>query len=298
MSWFSGFEHVCRADVPLRDMTWVKLGGPAGWLVEPRDEPECCALLARCRDAGLPWRMLGAGANILVPDEGYRGAVFRLRGENFEEVEYDGNRVSVGAGVELPRLVRETIQRGLVGLESLAGIPGVMGGVIRMNAGGKYGEIASFVREVSLIEPDGELTRRSASDIAFSYRSSNLAGCVILGASLELPSGDAQAAWQRHKEIWNEKYGAQPPVAARSAGCIFKNPAGQKAGRLLDQCGLKGTRIGAAEISEKHANFIVAYPGASARDVIDLIRLAKDRVWNETGVVLELEVDIWDENKP
>lgn len=293
MSWYEGFEPIGRHDVPLSQYTWYRLGGPARWFFQPRDEAEAAALVDRCRRCEIPWRLLGQGANVLVRDEGFNGAVIQLVGPHFERVEYDGAGLCAGAGVDLPRLIRDSIQQGLVGLETLAGIPGTVGGATRMNAGGRYGEIGQFVRSVLVLEADGRIVSRKAAEVGFAYRRTNLAGCAVLATILELQPGAREAALERHRRIWNEKYAQQPAVALRTAGCIFKNPPQQLAGQLLDQAGLKGVRIGGAQISDKHANFIVAGPDAKARDVLELIGLARDRVWNISGVQLELEIDVW-----
>lgn len=293
MSWYAGFEPICRPDCPLAEYTWYRLGGPARWLFEPRDDAELAGLVAACRGAGVPWRVLGRGANVLVRDAGFDGAVLRLDAPFFQRVIYENSQVTAGAGVDFPKLVKETLQRGLVGLEALAGIPGTMGGVTRMNAGGRYGEIGRFVRRVRVLEADGALNDRSAETLGLGYRRTALEGCIVIATTLELGPGDREAALARHKHIWNEKYDSQPPVSARSAGCIFKNPPGHAAGRLIDQAGLKGTRAGQAEISARHANFIVAHDGATAADVIGLIELARQRVREQFGVALETEVEIW-----
>jgi len=293
MSWFNGFEKIVRADAPLREFTWYRLGGPARWLCLPRDENELTALLQRIRENGIDWRVLGKGANLIVRDEGFDGAVLHLRGPAFERVEIDGPLVTAGAGADLPTLVRATLDAGLVGMEVLAGIPGTVGGAVRMNAGGRYGEIREFIRELSLLTPDAEIVDKPASEIDFAYRHTNLAGAIVLGAAFALEPGDVEAARRRHQEIWRAKYATQPPMAARSSGCIFKNPPGDAAGRLLDETGLKGTRVGGAEISTRHANFIVAGDDATAADVLNLIQLAKERVREATGIELQPEVEIW-----
>jgi UDP-N-acetylmuramate dehydrogenase len=294
MSWFAGFEPIVRSEAPLAEYTWYRLGGPARWLVQPRDEVELATLLNRCADAGISWRVLGRGANVLVSDEGVDGAVFKLSGPGFDQVSYSRDVVTAGAAADFPRFIRDTLDRGVIGLEVLAGIPGTVGGVVRMNAGGRYGEIRQFVKDVKVLDTQcGEVMTRTPKEMGFSYRHTELGGAIVLGARLQLQSGDRNAALARHKEIWNEKYEKQPPLSVRSAGCIFKNPPGESAGRLLDAAGLKGARVGGAEISPKHANFIVAHPSATARDVLDLARLAADRVWNATGVKLEMEVEVW-----
>ncbi len=293
MTWSNGLEDICQADVPLREYTWYGLGGPARWLLTPHDEDELADVLRRCKEHGVAWRVLGRGANVLVRDAGFDGTVIHLAGPTWENVRYDPPLVYAAGGVDFPRLVRDTIERGLVGLESLAGIPGTVGGAVRMNAGGRHGSIAQFVREARLLDSDGQIQTRSGEQLHFGYRSSGLNGCIVTGVTLGLAAGDRVAALERFRRLWNEKYASQPPLSARSAGCIFKNPPGHAAGRLIDQAGLKGQRCGGAEISSRHANFVVAHPGATAQDVLDLIRLAQERVRSTTGIDLELEVEIW-----
>lgn len=305
MTWYSGLEEICRPDVPLRDFTWYHLGGSARWFFTPRSEQQLRDLLARCRGHGVPWRVLGRGANILVRDQGFDGAVIHLRTppwiprsdpaalSEFEQVTYDGPLLAAGAGAEFTRLVRQACNRGLGGLEALAGIPGTLGGIVRMNAGGRYGEIREFVRSVRVLDAAGQVRELTPAQVGFSYRHTALDGCIVLGAALELRPADAAALTARYREIWNNKFATQPPVSERSAGCIFKNPPGQSAGALIDQSGLKGARRGGAEISRKHANFIVAAEGATAQDVLDLIAHAQERVQAEKGVLLEREVEVW-----
>jgi UDP-N-acetylmuramate dehydrogenase len=293
MSWCDGFRSVSRADTPLAEYTWYRLGGPARWLIQPRDPAELGAVVAACQAAGVRWRVLGRGANVLVRDEGFDGAVLRLCGAAFEHVQVDPPFVIAGAGADFPKLIRASIDAGLCGLEALAGIPGTLGGVIRMNAGGRHGEIATWVETVDVLDGAGRVRRIPAGDMGFSYRGTTLQGGIVLGARLRLAPGERESALRRYRAIWNEKAASQPAVGERSAGCIFKNPPGQAAGRLLDEAGLKGARIGDAEISARHANFIVAGPQAKAQHVLDLIALARDRVWNRSGVRLELEVELW-----
>lgn len=297
MTLFAGLESIVRADVPLRDFTWYGLGGPARWLATPRSEAEAAEVLTRCRDAGVTWRVLGKGANLLVRDEGVEGLVLTFCGADESRrcatFSFDGTRVTAGAGADFTKLVQLCVNRGLGGLENLAGIPGSMGGIVRMNAGGKYGSISQYVRRVRVLEADGRIVDRDAAAVGFAYRRTNLEGAVVLAAELELSEGDPAALTRRFREIWLEKAARQPAVSERSCGCVFKNPPGQAAGALIDRAGLKGHRVGGAEISRRHANFIVADRGATARDVLDLAMFAKDRVRHETGIELEFEVEIW-----
>lgn len=293
MTWCSGLEEVCRADVPLREFTWYKLGGPARWFVTPRDEAELQLVLKRLRDAGVAWRVLGHGANVLVRDGGFDGAVIHLSSVAFAESTIDGETVIARGGADFPKLVKRACNRGLGGLEILAGIPGTLGGIVRMNAGGKYGDISQVVCEVSVVDGSGEARTLSKDEVQFAYRKTSLAGSVVTGARLMLREESPPDLVDRFRQIWNEKYATQPPVSERSAGCIFKNPPGHSAGRLVDQAGLKGRRVGGATISAKHANFIVADASATATDVLELVNIAKDRVLQEFGVELQLEVEVW-----
>ncbi|MGE0481591.1 MAG: UDP-N-acetylmuramate dehydrogenase [Phycisphaerae bacterium] len=292
-TWCSDWEAICRPDAPLREHTWYRLGGPARWLLAPRDEHELAAILARCRESEIPVRILGHGANLLVRDEGVNGAVIVLRGPAFEYAEFSADRIVAAAGADFPLLVKRACSRGLSGLELLAGIPGSLGGIIRMNAGGRHGEIAAAVDRVRFIDREGVFRESAAREIGFRYRHTNLDGCVIVGATLRAGRGAPEELLTRFREIWSEKYATQPAVSERSAGCIFKNPPGHSAGALVDRAGLKGRRAGAAEISRKHANFIVAHDGAQAADVVKLIELAQEEVWRQFSIRLETEVEIW-----
>lgn len=293
MSWCNGLEAICRPDAPLRDFTWYRLGGPARWLVEPRDPAELREVVLRLKHEGVPWNVLGQGANVLVPDEGYPGAVIRLSQPAFLSVNAGDETITVGAGVDGPRLIRRLLADDRVGLEVLAGIPGTVGGFVRMNAGGRHGSISQFVRTVEILDAHAELRSRDAAEVGFTYRRTALDGAIVLFAVLAVPAGDGAAAMERHRMIWNQKAATQPAMKERSAGCIFKNPPQAAAGALLDAAGLKGVSRGGARFSEKHANFIVAEAGASTRDVVELIELARERVRATHGIELQLEVDAW-----
>lgn len=291
MNWFSGLEGICQLEVPLAEHTWYGLGGPARWFFTPHTEEQLGAVLERCAQNAIPWHILGRGANVLVRDRGVDAAVIKL---SWERLELDNPQaVYAAAGVDFTSLVKLTAERGYRGLENLAGIPGSVGGIIRMNAGGKHGYVAQYVRSVQVMSPRATVLTRRPEEMGFGYRSSRLDGAVVIGAVFRLEPGDPQATIARFREIWREKHAAQPAVSAKSAGCIFKNPPGHAAGKLIDEAGLKGHRYGGAEISTKHANFIVAYPGATAQDVLNLIEVAKERVLKSTGIELGLEVEIW-----
>jgi UDP-N-acetylmuramate dehydrogenase len=286
-------------EVPLGKKTWFGIGGAARILAHPRSIDELAAIVKRCHEAGAPAYVLGAGANLLVADEGVDGVVVELSAPAFTAMNVAGNIVRVGAGYHLFKLVNETVKLGLAGVDVLAGIPATVGGAVRMNAGGAYGDIGRIVRSVTLMDSHGEVYTHDRGDLVFSYRSTNIAARFILGAELELEVQDPDELNKRFKQVVAYKQATQP-LAANSAGCTFKNPqddpaTGEKrpAGKLIDRAGLKKTRIGGAEVSEQHANFIVCHEGCTATDVLALIEQVKRVVLEKFGVELEREVVVW-----
>ncbi len=293
MNLFEDLPDICRSDVPLGPLTWFKLGGPAEYLLEPRTETELATVIGRCRDAGLPLRFLGLGANVLVSDGGVKGAVVRLVKDHFTRTIIEGARVIAGAGVDMTKLVRKLVRRGLAGLEHLAGIPGTIGGGIAMNCGGRYGEIATAVRRVRVAGTDGVIRERERDDLSFTYRRCSLDDDCVVSAEFEFHESDPVELERRFREIWNYKQSTQPPLGAQSVGCIFRNPNGRSAGEIIDQAGLKGHRVGSAWVSDRHANFVLAEPGGRASDVIELVHFIERRVEDHSGIRLEPEVKIW-----
>jgi UDP-N-acetylmuramate dehydrogenase len=293
MNWYEEFGDQVRLDVALAPFTWFGLGGPAKYFVTPRDVPQLQAITARLRENDIPIYVMGSGANLLVNDAGVNGAVVCLNAPEFKKVEINENVVMAGAGKDVQKLVLETTQKGLGGLECLAGIPGSVGGEIKMNAGGAFGDIGSSVQSVTVMDTNGTIFTRHKDDLSFEYRKSNISARYILGATFTLSPDDPERVMNKVKEIWMYKKNSQP-LADHSAGCIFKNPQGHSAGALIDQCGLKGETYGGAQVSTKHANFITAKKGASkAEDVQALITLCKKRVKDKFGVDLQTEVVIW-----
>jgi UDP-N-acetylmuramate dehydrogenase len=190
------------------------------------------------------------------------------------------------------KLVLRTCRQGLTGIECLAGIPGTIGGGIRMNAGGKFGDIGAVVTRVQVMDLEGTVFDRTKDDLVFEYRSTNISARFILNASLELEPEDPERILRKTKEIWMYKRNSQP-LNTKNAGCIFKNPRGLSAGALIDQAGLKGMRVGGAQVSEKHANFIVADNGTTADDVLRLIKIIQEKVFDRNQIHLETEVQMW-----
>ena len=289
---FSGLQEIVSENEPLAPHTWYRIGGPARWYVRPRSVEELQEAARRCAEANIRVHVLGLGANLLVGDNGVDGAVFRLDQDYWRSIEVTGTNLACGAGVDLQRLIVQTLRQGLAGIETLAGIPGTVGGAIRMNAGGKFGDIGAVVAKVSVMDSTGTLFERLKDDLVFDYRSTNISAPFILGATLELEEDEPNQLAQRTKEIWMYKRNTQP-LNTKNCGCMFKNPRGLSAGALIDQAGLKGMRVGGAEISEKHANFIIAHPGCLANDVLKLVKIIREKVFEKNEIHLESEVQIW-----
>ena len=281
--------------------TWFGVGGGASRYCEPASE----AQLARCLAIDPKMRVLGDGANLLVDDDGVDELVVSLTEGEFTAIDIDGERATVGAGVKLPRLISRFASEGLAGIEGLGGIPATIGGAVVMNAGGAFGQIADVVAVVHGLDRSGERVTLRREEIAFSYRHSGLNGLIITKVELGLTRGDSAKLRQKMAEVIEYKKKSQP-LGDNSAGCCFKNPtlrgdvesvgkAGERvsAGMVIDRAGLKGLRIGSAEVSRLHANFLVADKGGRARDVIELIAEVTRRVRERFGIELETEVVVW-----
>jgi UDP-N-acetylmuramate dehydrogenase len=266
--------------------TSIRVGGPADLLVRPADEADLVALLAACEAQGVPVTVLGGGSNLLVADRGVRGAVVRLLPA---EGKAEGERLVIGAGLPTSRLVQLAQERGLVGCEFAAGIPGTLGGAVAMNAGTRTGEMKDLVERVEVATARG-LSWIDAGELSFAYRTCRLPpGAVVTRVALRLRKGDV-AASRAEMEADRDRRRRTQPLSQPTWGSTFRNPAGDHAGRLIEAAGLKGHRIGNAMWSDVHANFVVNLGGATARDCLALVRLARARVWERFGVALELEV--------
>jgi UDP-N-acetylmuramate dehydrogenase len=287
--------HEC--DVPLGPLTWYGVGGRATVMAHPANVQQLAALAARCQERSVPIYVLGAGANLLVSDGGVDGCVVRLDSEHFKRFAVDGNKVTAGAGYDLAKLVLETAKAGLSGLECLAGIPASVGGAVKMNAGGAFGDIGRAIQRVQVMDAGGQVYYRDRDDLVFSYRKTNIAARFILDVDFELTPSDPQEVTLQVRKIFAFKSSTQP-LGVHSAGCAFKNPSpevGASAGQLIDRAGLKGFRIGGASVSDLHANFVVAHmsEGCTAADIIAVIEHVQRTVQERSGVLLEREVVIW-----
>lgn len=259
---------------------------------EPDSVESLTTLVKLAKQQEIPVRMLGGGSNLLIRDEGVGGLIIKLSGEAFQKIEVQGNLVRAGGAALLSNVISQSVSAGLAGLESLVGIPGTIGGAVKGNSGGRHGEIGDFVRSIEVLTADGEQVFRSGDELSFEYRFSGISELVILSVELELKPGDIDEITRRMRQLWISKKASQP-FSFQSAGCIFKNPRGLSAGALIEQSGLKGTRVGGAEVSDRHANFIVTHPGATSTDVLNLIDLIRSRVHEKQSIDLEIEINIW-----
>ncbi|MFA6186062.1 MAG: UDP-N-acetylmuramate dehydrogenase [Phycisphaerae bacterium] len=292
MNIFSGLEKIVEKKFSLGQSTWFGLGGEADYMISPQSAEQLSDVIRRCNENNINIRVLGFGSNLLVHDEGVKGAVVKLAGDEFTRTKFDGMSLTAGAGADLGKLVLECVRKGLGGLEVLAGIPGSVGGAVRMNAGGIFGDFGSAVESVMLMDNEGNVFVNSKPELSFDYRSSNITAKYILSAKINLCEADPAQLLKTVKEVWIYKKNTQP-LNTRNAGCIFKNPRGMSAGAMIDRAGLKGTKIGGATVSEKHANFITAEDGCTSSDVINLIDKIKETVKEKFDVELELELQIW-----
>ena len=278
-----------RASMPLAELTSFRIGGPADLFVNVEDEGELMHAKAAAHRASVPCFCLGAGTNLLVSDRGMRGLVVRL-GDGFAKIEIDGSKVVAGAGAAFGALVEAVVDRGLEGLEFGEGIPGTVGGGLVMNAGAFGGEIAKVVTLVHGVTEAGEAIALTKDDVKFAYRRTELPNrFIITRVDFELARGDRERLMTRVAEL-KAKRASRQPRGMPNAGSIFKNPPGNFAGKLLEGAGLKGTRLGGAAFSDQHANFIVNLGGAQAAEVLALIDMARNKVKEQSGVLLEPEV--------
>lgn len=286
------FADITRAEEPLAPFTHLRIGGPAELLLTPRSPEELGAVVAACAAEKVALRVLGSGSKLLIRDEGVRGAVVRLNSPAFRQMHVDGRRVRAGAGSSLFDVIADTAVVGLGGLESLVALPGTLGGAVRCNAGDRWGEIADFVRRVEVIDEKGQVRTRERADLHFAEHQSDLDDPVILGIEFELEKDAADAIERRMRKAWIHRK-AEMPYTHQASVCAFKPPKGISAASLIERSGLAKGRVGAAEVSERNANYVVAQPGTTARDVLQLVELVQNRVREKCGVQLERELIVW-----
>ncbi len=287
-------RRIIRGDILRNDSldkrTTYRIGGPAELLVCPKDLTDLRQLNAFILEQSVPKFVLGGGANVLIADQGFKGIVVHL--SHFDELKFDGCCVGAGAGLVLDDFVVSCLRRGLAGLERLSGIPGTLGGALRMNAGAFDAEISDHLIDVQVMDHEGHYHVLQKDQVGFNYRQAPLIRqTYIVGATFNFPAGNKEELFKVRQEILAKRYEKQPWQYA-SAGSVFKRPAGYFAGRLIEDAGLKGRTLGRAQISPKHAGIIINLGGATAADVLALICLAQNEVRNRFNIELELEQEL------
>ena len=274
---------------PLDCHTWMHVGGPADVYAEPADRDDLIALVHHLHASSTAFTVLGRGSNLLVSDDGIRGVVLNIE-TCLSGIRMDGGAVAAEGGARLTKFVDFCVTHGYAGVEMLAGIPGTVGGAVVMNAGAHGGETADHIVDVEVLRGGAVLTVPKAEG-RFAYRRSGFANDLVLSARFQLPAGDKEALAKKRRELILRRNETQP-LGLPNLGSMFKNPAGTYAAKLIEEAGLKGLRIGNAQVSEKHANFMVNLGGATAADFISLIRRVRTTVQDRSGIRLELEVKL------
>ncbi len=279
-------------DEPMSRHTTFRIGGLADAFWTPKDTRELAAGLKLLKDSGVPVTVLGNGSNVLVLDKGIRGCVVSL-GAPMADLSIEGTLLTAGAGAILGAAANRAAEAGLTGLEFAVGIPGSVGGAIYMNAGAYGGEIKDIIESVTALMPDGGLKKFTAPEFAFGYRRSVFQdnGAIIVSADFRLAPGNREKSFQQMRDIQGKRREKQP-LKYPSAGSTFKRPPGYFAGALIDEAGLKGFTVGGAQVSEKHAGFVINKGGATAADVLNLMKAVSDRIYADHGVSLEPEIKI------
>lgn len=275
---------------PMSRHTSFKIGGAADIMALPANEQELQALLKRAAEKNVAVTLIGNGSNLLVRDKGIRGLVIKL-GNMLCDIKVDGERLSFGSGVSLAMASRKAADLGLTGMEFAVGIPGSIGGAVYMNAGAYDGEMANVVESVRVVEPNGDARVLLADELDFAYRKTSLqkSGRIVTEVNLKLTPGSKEDITAKMADFSHRRISKQP-LELPSAGSMFKRPVGYFAGTLIEQTGLKGYTVGGAQVSEKHAGFVVNVGGATAADVLQLIKDVQDKVFAAHGVHLEPEV--------
>ena len=275
---------------PMKNHTTFRIGGPADALALPKTPEEVAEVVRFCHEHAQPYYVLGNGSNLLVSDEGYRGLVLQLY-RNFNDIQVNGETITVQSGAMLAAVARTAYQTGLTGLEFASGIPGTIGGAVVMNAGAYGGEMKNVLKEVTVLTKEGEVLVIPAKALELGYRTSVIPknGWIVLGAVLQLKKGDQEQILARMEELKEQRITKQP-LDLPSAGSTFKRPEGYFAGKLIMDSGLAGYQVGGAQVSEKHCGFVINAGGATARDVRTLMDNVRDIVYKKYGVTLEPEV--------
>ena len=283
-------EGAVRTGEMMKEHTTFRIGGPASYFVTPKDVKELTGIIRLCREAGVPYLILGNGSNLLVGDGGFPGVAVKLSGE-LEQCHVNGSEITAGGGTRLAAIARRAWEAGLTGFEFAAGIPGTLGGALVMNAGAYGGEMKDVLLSAKVMDQEGNVKELSAEKLQLGYRTSCIPreGYIVLEATLRLKPGKAEEIEALMKDLAARRREKQP-LEYPSAGSTFKRPEGYFAGKLISEAGLRGFQVGGAKVSEKHCGFVINTGNATAADVLQLCEEVKKRVLDHSGVSLEMEV--------
>jgi UDP-N-acetylmuramate dehydrogenase len=278
---------------PLRAHTSFKIGGPAQFFARPLVTRHLQDLVLSAKKNRIPVFVIGAGSNVLISDRGIQGLVIKFNSPFFSRFSLDGERIWAGCGLRLAELIQQAKESDLSGVEFLSGIPGTLGGAAVMNAGAWGKCIGDLIEVVEVMDSKGKINILHKSDLEFKYRESTLSKYFVLSVCLKLTKNKKERIQENIGKFMGNRLKSQD-LSLPNAGCVFKNPDGGSAGRLIDMCGLKGRRIGGARISDRHANFILNEKNACANDILELMKLVKKEVRNKFNIKLEPEIKIWE----
>ncbi len=292
MSLISGFEDVVKENEPLAPYTRLKLGGVAAWFAEPQTRQQLIGLVKNFSENELPIRLIGAGSNTLIRNQGVGGLVISLASPVFCNVEVNDDTMIADGGVKLVDFVATAVKQGLNGPQHLVGIPGTVGGALHSNTSAVGFDIGTWVKSVDVLTRSGELITYQKDELSFSYRQSSLKDLIILSATFQFDREDSEALTKQMQKLWIVRRATQPAAETRSA-YVFKDHGGETASDLIEQAGLKGTRVGNVEICDSDPNYFIANEGATAEDFQKLIDLVKTQVQDQLDVGLETSIGIW-----
>ncbi len=288
----AGGESCVRKQESMKKHTTFRIGGPADYLAAPETQEGICSVVRLCREKNWPFYVIGNGSNLLVSDQGYRGVVLQLY-RNYSKIEVSGTEISAESGAMLSVIAKRAMEAGLIGLEFAGGIPGTLGGAVVMNAGAYGGEMKNVLVTATVFTQENEVREIPAQELDLGYRHSAVLpnGWIVLGAKLSLQPGSPQEI-QACMEDLKQRRAEKQPLDLPSAGSTFKRPEGYFAGKLIMDAGLRGFKVGGAQVSEKHCGFVVNTGDATAQDVLELTREVSRRVQEQFGVTLEREIKL------
>jgi UDP-N-acetylmuramate dehydrogenase len=288
----SSFATIVRENHSLAPFTWLQIGGPTRYLIEPNDQKQLIEVVQACHAEAIPMRILGGGSNLLIRESGFDGTTFCLSSPAFRQMSCLENRVTCGGAAKLSHLIAFCVGHGLGGLEHLVGIPGTVGGALCGNAGTDDGDIGQVVESAKLLTKDGRVVEATGSQLAFSHRVSSLDELVILEATFRLEFGEVEKLTKQEQTFWIVKRSRQPSFPERAA-VVFVNPDGYKASELLQQSGFNGASEGAMRLSTTYPNYLIAASGATSGQALTLVEKVREGVKDRTGVQLQLHLQIW-----